>query len=142
MKLAIWIVTITIIFLVSLLAFGKLVFALALFLATLILSRGNIDWESLPSLGEPYSIPRYFMLITMVIFLIFFEAKPFSFSNRMAAVLIAGLFLLGISLYWLGIPLIVKFNAYVYSAITLMLLAGIPLLGTMALSKIKSLKEE
>ncbi len=73
MKLAI--VTITIISLVSLLAFGKLVFALALFLATLILSRGNIDWESLPSLEEPYSMPRYFMLITMVIFLIFFEAK-------------------------------------------------------------------
>ncbi len=132
-----WIVIVIILALLSLLSYGKLAAALFLHLALFVFRIQTELWDEYPTVGEPYGIPRTIVQLTLIIFILLFEFTPLKIVIRKKLKLVIGLFLLGISLYWVGKPYIVALDVYAYTPVTLALIAGLPLLGAVILSRKK-----
>ena len=137
-----WIVILTLLSLLSLLSYGRLTSAFLIF-SVLILSGMHVrEWHSYPSAGEPYTIPSLVVQLAAISFILLFEFTPLKVVIRRSLKLVVGLFLLGISLYWVGKPYIVTLDIYAYTPVTLALIVGTPLLSAVALSKEKQGEEK
>ena len=132
-----WIVIVVILALLSLLSYRKLAAALFLHLALLIFRIQIEMWDEYPTAGEPYGIPRVVVQLALIVFILLFELSPLKVIIQKNLKLVAGLFLLGISLYWIGKPIIVTLNADTYTLITLTLIVGMPLSGAVMLIRKK-----